>query len=124
MVDSLMADFFPTGYSSEPTDDSGITVAGVKIANREAITRYSRNQLEKRLPDVPTFKTCEDFKHLNAECCDSCHSYAIYELEAVPLPEGGYFALVCCAIDRAIRPEWHAEPTGRDRDTVKVRRED
>jgi len=108
LIDTLMADFFPPEYFSDKADRSGITVAGIRITSREAIAKYTRIKLERRLPAVQTFKTCEDFRHLDVECCDSCHSFAIYEMEAVPLPEGGY-AWVCCALDRAIRPEWHAE---------------
>jgi len=94
--------------------EPSITVAGVEITSEEVILRYQRMNLEERLPAVETFKTCEDFPHLdahgdhaNGRCCDACHGpYEIYEMSVVPLPEGGY-AWVCCAMDRAIRPEWH-----------------
>jgi len=117
LIDTLIADFFPPEYFSDQADRSGITVAGIKITSPEAIAKYTRIQLEKRVPNVQEFKTCEDFRHLNVECCDSCHgTYEMYEMEAVPLDDGGY-AWVCCALDRAIRPEWHAE---RDRRLAKT----
>ena len=106
LIDSVLADYF---YDEDHPGEWSVTLAGVKITNREAIKRYSRRLLEKRIPDVETFKTCEDFAHLKARCCDSCHGhYSIYDMDVVPLPEGGY-AWVCGAVDRAIRPERHAE---------------
>ena len=116
LIDTLIADFFPPEYFSDQADRSGITVAGIKITSPEAIAKYTRIRLERRLPAVETFKTCEDFRHLDVECCDSCHAYEMYDMDVVPLPEGGY-AWICCALDRAIRPEWHAE---RDKRLAKT----
>jgi hypothetical protein len=28
--------------------------------------------LKAKLPDGVDIKTCEDFRHLNAECCETC----------------------------------------------------
>jgi hypothetical protein len=98
----------------EFSGDCSITLAGVKISDPQAILKYQRLKLEQRLPYVDTFKTCEDFRHLNAKCCDSCHgSYEIYEMEVVLLPEGGYAWVCCGAIKRAICPEWYAERNRR-----------
>jgi hypothetical protein len=107
LIERLLAGHYDGPERSGPPP--GITLAGVEITNPAAIEKHARMRLEKRLPDVEAFKTCEDFGHLGAECCGSCHgSYEICEMEAVPLPGGGH-AWVCCAVDRAIRPEWHAE---------------
>jgi len=71
-----------------------------------------RMKLEERLSVADAFRTCEDFAHLKVKCHEDDHSfYPMYEMNVVPLPEGGY-AWVCWTIDRAIRPEWHRE---RDR---------
>jgi hypothetical protein len=107
LIERLLAGHYDGPERSGPPP--GITLAGVEITNPAAIEKHARMRLEKRLPDVEAFKTFEDFGHLGAECCGSCHgSYEICEMEAVPLPGGGH-AWVCCAVDRAIRPEWHAE---------------
>lgn len=120
IIDTLMTEVESYAMCPRPEfSDWSITVAGVKITSPEAIARFERIRLERRLPAVATFKTCEDFKHLNPECCDSCHGpYEIYEMGVVPLPEGGY-AWACCAMDRAIRPEWHAERNRRFFKTAK-----
>jgi hypothetical protein len=33
-------------------------------------------------------KTCEDFHHLNVDCCQICHENAAYEMSVVTLPDG------------------------------------
>ena len=32
------------------------------------------DELQERLPDTD-IKTCEDFRHLNVTCCDTCHTF-------------------------------------------------
>jgi hypothetical protein len=60
--------------------------------------------LNERVPEGDS-KTCGDFKHLDVECCDTCHTfYAQYEMEAIDLPEGGK-AWVCHAVRCALFPE-------------------
>jgi hypothetical protein len=50
--------------------------------------------LQDKLPDGD-IKTCEDFKHLNVECCDTCHNFhPHYEMTVIDLPGGGK-AWVC-----------------------------
>jgi hypothetical protein len=57
-------------------------------------------ELLSKLPDTE-ITTCDDFKHLNVECCDLCHtSYPQYKMHLVDLPEGGK-ALVCYPVRRA-----------------------
>ena len=96
-------------------DDNGFfcgwsqTLDGVETRDQVAIAKDIRQKLEERLSVAETFKTCEDFAYLNVRCCEDDHSfYPMYEMSVVPLPEGG-FAWLCCAIDHALRPEWHAE---------------
>ncbi len=41
--------------------------------------------LETRLPDGD-IKTCEDFKHLNVKCCETCHEfYPQYDMSVFEL---------------------------------------
>jgi hypothetical protein len=49
-------------------------------------------------------KTCEDFNHLNIECCQICHENAAYEMSVVTLPDGCH-AWLCDAVKSAIFPE-------------------
>jgi hypothetical protein len=58
-------------------------------------------ELLSKLPDTD-IKTCDDFKHLNVECCDLCHtSYPQYKMHLVDLPDGGK-AWICYPVRRAI----------------------
>ena len=59
--------------------------------------------LQDVLPDGD-IKTCDDFRHLNAQCCQICHDNPHYELSVIVLPEGGK-AWVCDAVKHAIYPE-------------------
>jgi hypothetical protein len=60
--------------------------------------------LNDKLPEGE-IKTCEDFRHLNVECCETCHGhYAHYEMQVIKLPDGSP-AWVCGPIRRAIYPE-------------------
>lgn len=60
--------------------------------------------LETRLPDVD-IKTCQDFKHLNVECCETCHEfYPHYDMSLIELPDGRK-GWVCDAVRWAIYPE-------------------
>jgi hypothetical protein len=56
------------------------------------------------LPDGD-IKTCEDFKHFNVECCDTCHGFLPEtEMYLVDLPEGGK-AWICCPVHSELFPE-------------------
>src|ERR1039458_10241584 len=60
--------------------------------------------LQDKLPDGP-IKTCEDFKHLQVECCDTCHNfYPHYEMKVIELPDGSQ-AWVCDTVEWAIYPQ-------------------
>jgi len=62
-------------------------------------------ELYRKLPDGVEIKTCEDFRHLNVECCDTCHNfYPHYEMRVIDLPDGSS-AWVCDAVEWAIYPE-------------------
>jgi hypothetical protein len=38
--------------------------------------------------DIPT---CDDFRHLNVECCDTCHNFhPHYETKQIDLRSGGW----------------------------------
>jgi hypothetical protein len=58
--------------------------------------------LTERLTPGTNFKTCKDFGHLTAGCCESCHSvYEHYELRVEDLPSGEK-AWICCSVRRAL----------------------
>ena len=62
-------------------------------------------ELYRKLPDGVEIKTCEDFRHLNVKCCDTCHNfYPHYEMKVIELPDGSP-AWVCDAVEWAIYPE-------------------
>jgi hypothetical protein len=66
-------------------------------------------ELERRLPDGVDIRTCEDFGHLNVQCCDTCHNfYPHYEMKVIALPDGSP-AWVCDAVEWAIYPERYQE---------------
>jgi hypothetical protein len=75
-------------------------------------------ELQRRLPPDPKIKTCGAFRHLNAGCCDSCHTYSHYSMSLIELPDGSK-AWVCCAMSRAMYPERYAERMERFRNTPK-----
>jgi hypothetical protein len=60
------------------------------------------------MPDG-NIKTCDAYKHLNAACCDDCHTaYPHYDMKLIDLPDGGK-AWVCHRMEWAIFPERYAE---------------
>jgi hypothetical protein len=61
-------------------------------------------ELQARLPETD-IKTCEDFRHLNVTCCDTCHTfYPHYDMSLIDLPDGAN-AWVCDPVKWAIYPE-------------------
>jgi hypothetical protein len=67
-------------------------------------TEYIVTTFDERLPDGD-IKTCEDFKHLRVECCETCHTFLPEtEMYAEDLPEGGK-AWICCAVRSELFPE-------------------
>jgi hypothetical protein len=66
-------------------------------------------ELQRRLLPDGKIKTCGAFRHLNAGCCDPCHTYRPhYSMSMIELPDGSK-AWVCCAMKRAIFPERYAK---------------
>ena len=58
-------------------------------------------ELNEQLPEGE-IKTCEDFKHLNVECCEICHRYyPHYDVKLVTLPDGSK-AWICCRLRTAL----------------------
>jgi hypothetical protein len=53
-------------------------------------------------------KTCDDFHHLNIECCQICHEYAAYEMSVVTLPDGCP-AWLCDRVKAAIFPQQYRD---------------
>jgi hypothetical protein len=65
-------------------------------------------ELQKRLPETD-IKTCEDFRHLNVTCCETCHTfYQQHEMNLIDLPDGAK-AWVCDHVMWAIYPERYQE---------------
>jgi hypothetical protein len=66
-------------------------------------------ELQRRLPPSNNIKTCGAFKHLNAGCCDPCHTSRPHtDMNLIDLPDGSK-AWVCCAVEWAIYPERYME---------------
>ncbi len=81
-----------------------VSEAGDRTCDEETYSQVV-GHLRARLPDGIDIKTCEDFAHLGAECCDTCHHfYSEYEMEFIDLPDGGK-AWVCDQVEWAIYPE-------------------
>ena len=73
-------------------------------------------ELQRRLP-YGNIMTCGAFKHLNAACCDTCHTaYPHYDMNLIDLPDGGK-AWVCHDIEWAIYPERYAKLMERTRNS-------
>jgi hypothetical protein len=73
--------------------------------------------LRDRLPESVDIKTCEDFRHFNVECCNTCHNfYPHYEMSVIDLPDGGK-AWVCDTVKWAIYPEKYRELQERSRNS-------
>lgn len=71
-------------------------------------------ELQRRLPDGD-IKTCGAFRHLNAACCDPCHtSCPQTDMNLIDLPDGSK-AWVCCAVEWAIYPERYTKLMERSR---------
>ncbi len=67
-------------------------------------------ELQRKLPEGVEIKTCEDFPHLDVECCDTCHNfYPHYEMRVIQLPDGSP-AWVCDTVEWAIYPERYPSP--------------
>jgi hypothetical protein len=75
-------------------------------------------ELQKTLPETD-IKTCDDFRHQNVTCCNTCHTfYPHYEMSLIDLPDGAE-AWVCDPVKWAIYPkqyqerqEWQNSPEG------------
>ena len=59
-------------------------------------------------------RTCSDFSHLLTECCEICHTFSPhYEMSLLDV-EGRDRAWICCAMDRALNPQKHAQLASSD----------
>jgi len=65
--------------------------------------------LQDSLPANLDIRTCEDFRHLNVECCETCHNfYPHYEMSLVDLPDGAK-AWVCDTVKWANDPDQYRQ---------------
>jgi len=84
-----------------------LTEIGPRLEAHEELDSVSA-ELRERLPDTD-IKTCEDFRHLNVTCCDTCHTFhPHYEMSLIDLPDGTK-AWVCDPVKWAIYPEQYRE---------------
>lgn len=64
--------------------------------------------LEAKLTEIEPdrdIRTCSDFSHLHAECCEICHALSPpYEMSLLDVDAGGQ-AWICCALNRALNSE-------------------
>ena len=106
------------GTASEPSSRGGEvtkndiiekTLKEISPRIEESEELYSvMAELQERLPETD-IKTCEDFRHLNVTCCDTCHTfYPHYEMSLIDLPDGAK-AWVCDPVKWAIYPEQYQE---------------
>lgn len=74
----------------------------------EIALRTLESKLREIEPDRD-LRTCSDFSHLHAECCEICHALSPhYEMSLLDV-EGGGMAWICCAMDRALNPQKHCQ---------------
>ncbi len=76
--------------------------------NDQELIDYVTAELQGKLPDGVDIKTCEDFKHFNVECCETCHQLPDTEMYVIDLRDGGK-AWVCDQVQWAIYPEKYRE---------------
>jgi hypothetical protein len=94
--------------------------------NRAEIIAQTLTQMNRRMVNQPPFadeedsafiisvlqdvlppgdiKTCDDFRNLNADCCEICHANPHYEMRIFLAPDGSP-AWVCDAVKHAIHPD-------------------
>jgi hypothetical protein len=104
-------EFEPSSRGAEVTKNDIIekTLKEISPSIEESEELYSvMAELQDRLPETD-IKTCEDFRHLNVTCCNTCHTfYPHYEMSLIDLP-GGAKAWVCDPVKWAIYPEQYQE---------------
>ncbi len=77
-------------------------------SDEQALIDYVTAELMEKLPDGIDIRTCDDFKHLGAQCCETCHELPDTEMYVIDLPDGGK-AWVCDQVQWAIYPEKYWE---------------
>jgi hypothetical protein len=91
-------------FWNEPSEDGDTPLEEVDPTN--PIVAALEAALRGADPDTD-IRTCEDFSHLQVECCDTCHhSYPHYDMALVDL-ESGDNAWICCAMDVTLNPGKH-----------------
>jgi hypothetical protein len=101
IIAKTLADMNNVGGHEELRRDSDPEEEEIAIRTLEA-------KLREIEPDRD-IRTCSDFSHLHAECCEICHALSPhYEMSLLDV-EGGGKAWICCALDRALNPQKHAQ---------------
>jgi hypothetical protein len=84
----------------------------LSIASAPEEEKIAIQTLEAKLREIEPdseIRTCSDFGHLLAECCEICHTFSPhYEMSLLAVEAGGE-AWICCAIDRALNPQKHSQ---------------
>jgi len=77
--------------------------------------------LQDVLPDGVDIRLCDDFKHPNVECCETCHNfYPHYDMTLVDLPYGEK-VWVCDAVKSVLHPERYRELRKQNRKSPRAR---
>ena len=98
IIAKMMKDMTPIGPQTEPP-----------FSDEQDEEEFIISVLQGDLPSDVDIRTCEDCKHLNVECCKTCHEfYPHYDMSLIDLPDGGK-AWVCDSVKWAIYPEKYRE---------------
>jgi hypothetical protein len=89
---------------AQPRDEACVLRARAD-KRRTGYERMVVAELRHRLPEGEGIKSCEGFKHLGVQCCDTCHNFYRHdEMSVIDLPDGGK-GRVCDPVKWAIYPE-------------------
>jgi len=94
IIAKTIKDMAPIGLQTEPP-----------FSDEQDEEEFIISVLQDVLPDGMDIKVCEDFKHLNVQCCETYHEfYPHYDMSLIDLPDGGK-AWVCDTVKWALYPE-------------------
>jgi|SRR5579872_1598007 hypothetical protein len=78
IIAKTMKDMTPIGMQTEPP-----------FSDEQDEEGFVFSVLQDVLPDGVDIRTCDDFKHPNVECCETCHNfYPHYDMSLIDLPGG------------------------------------
>ncbi|HWY52976.1 MAG TPA: hypothetical protein VNZ03_00830 [Terriglobales bacterium] len=78
IIAKTMKDMTPIGMQTEPP-----------FSDEQDEEGFVFSVLQDVLPDGVDIRTCDDFKHPNVECCETCRNfYPHYDMSLIDLPGG------------------------------------